>query len=48
MIRAVQEVGAIISKAKPITESADSVTTFTEEFLKNVRRRRKRERGRER
>jgi hypothetical protein len=36
MIKAVQEVGDIISKAKPITESADAVTSYTEEFLKDV------------
>lgn len=37
MIKTVQEVGSIITDAKPITESADAVTTYTEEFLKDVR-----------
>ncbi len=36
MVQAVQEVGSIITKAKPITESADSVTSYTEEFLMDV------------
>lgn len=37
MIKAVQEVGAVISQAKPITESADAVSSYTENFLKQVR-----------